>query len=60
MTTKISSEDVQFVCNELKIDTNPEMIDFVLENYDSGVSNDPEGNYFYIVEELIYNYLNKL
>lgn len=56
MTTKICKEDVQFVCDELKIESTPELIDYVMENYDSGVSNDPEGNYFYIVEDLIYNH----
>lgn len=58
MTTKICKEDVQFVCDELKIETTPELIDYVMENYDSSISNDPEGNYFYIVEDLIYNFLN--
>lgn len=58
MTTKITKDDVQFVCGELNIQTTPEMIDFVMENYESGLSNDPEENYFFIVEDLVYNYLN--
>lgn len=59
VTTKISKDDVQFVCKELKMTPTTELVVYVMINYDNSVSNDPEGNYFYIVEDLIHNYLNK-
>ncbi len=60
MNVKISNEDIQDVCNDLKIDSTPEIIDYVMENYDSAVSNNPDDNFYLIIEDLIYGYINTL
>jgi hypothetical protein len=58
MTNKITKEDVSLVCNDLHVKPTPEIVNHVMENYESGVSVDPEGNWYYIVEDLIHNYIN--
>jgi len=59
-TTEISETDVKNVATSLHLEITDTNIQFVLENYDSECfENDPDATWDLIVENLIYNTIDK-
>jgi hypothetical protein len=54
MESKIKKEDVLSVANALLIKTNYEIIQWVIENYESYQSNDPTATWDLVVEQMLY------
>lgn len=55
MTNIIQKEDVLRVANDLNIKVNDQVVQWVLENYDSYQEEDPHGTWNLVVEQMLYD-----
>lgn len=55
MTNIIQKEDVLRVANDLNIKVNDQVVQWVLENYDSYQEQDPHGTWNLVVEQMLYD-----
>lgn len=60
MTNLIQKEDVLQVANDLKIEVNDQIVQWVLENYESYQEEDPTGTWNLVVEQMLHTNLEDI
>jgi hypothetical protein len=55
-TTSITKADIERVAKSINIELTDDMINFVLDEYDAEVKNDPSGSMPLWIESLLYQY----
>jgi len=55
-TTSINKADIEIVAKSINIELTDDMINFVLDEYDAEVKNDPSGSMPLWIESLLYQY----
>lgn len=55
-TTIINKADIERVAKSINVELTDDMINFVLDEYDAEVKNDPSGSIPLWIESLLYQY----